>query len=102
RAGRAATPAARAKMLSPPDDQGIALATTTTKGCRARMQASALQLMGEREHEAGAAGADRMADGDRAAIDVDTLLVELEHACCIQGDRGKSLVDLYKVDDAGR
>src|SRR6267143_1558034 len=58
--------------------------------------------MGHREHEAGAAGADRMADCDRATVDVDAFLVELEHAGRVKGDRGKSLVNLDQVEVACR
>ncbi len=57
--------------------------------------------MSQGEHETGSAGADGMADRDRAAVHVDAPFIQLEHARRVQGDRGKRLVDLDQVQVAG-
>ena len=49
-----------------------------------------------------AGGADRVAERDRAAVDVDLLLVDAEHPDRVEGDRGEGLVDLPEVDVLGR
>ena len=57
-----------------------------------------LQLVDERRHDPRAAGADRVAQRDRAAVDVDLLPVEPELAAVGQRLGGERLVDL----DRGR
>ena len=45
-------------------------------------------------------GADRVADGDRAAVDVHAVLVDPEHADRVERHGGEGLVDLPQVDVA--
>ena len=47
-------------------------------------------------------GADRVAERDRAAVDVDLVLVDAEHPHRVERDRGEGLVDLPEVDVVGR
>src|SRR6266851_3266952 len=82
------------------DDQRIALAPTATKRGRPGAQAAPLELQGDGEHETRAAGSDGMSKRDRATVDVDALLVKLEHPGRVEGDGGKSLVDLHQVEIA--
>src|SRR5215203_6630384 len=59
---------------------------------------AAAQLVHEGADDAGARCTDRMAEGDRAAVDVDLLLLDAEHSHRVEGDGGERLVDLPKVD----
>ena len=54
--------------------------------------------MGEGEEEAEAGGGERVAEGDRAAVDVDLAGVDLQRAGGRHGDAGEGLVDLPQVD----
>src|ERR1700716_2852023 len=60
--------------------------------------AAAAQLVHECHEDARAAGADRMPDSDGATVDVDTLLVHLEHARACDRHGGERLVDLDEVE----
>jgi hypothetical protein len=51
--------------------------------------------------DAGAGRADRVAERDRAAVDVDAVLVDAEQPHRVQRDRGERLVDLPQIDVAG-
>src|SRR2546425_7373230 len=57
--------------------------------------------LAEREDEvhqnARARRANRMADGERAAVDVDALLIDPEQVHCRTGDRGEGLVDFEEA-----
>ena len=63
--------------------------------------APAAQLVDERAEDPRAGGADRVTEGDRAAVDVDPVLVDPEHPDRVQRDRGERLVDLPQVDVLG-
>src|SRR4051812_28107151 len=60
------------------DDQGVALAAATAERGRADPATTTLQLEGEGEHDPGPGHADGVAEGDRAAVHVDLLVVEAE------------------------
>ena len=60
--------------------------------------AAAAQLADEGAGEAGAGAAERVAEGDRAAVDVQPLLLDAELAGAGQDLRGESLVQLDQVD----
>src|ERR1700694_4883368 len=62
---------------------------------------AAAQLVHERHEDARSAGADRMPDGNGATVDVDALLVDLEHARAYDRHRRERLVDLDEVEAAG-
>ena len=55
-------------------------------------------LVGQRQHDAGAAHPDRMAQRDPAAVDVQPVSVELQLALAGDHLRGERLVDLDQVD----
>src|SRR6185503_2259677 len=84
------------------DDHRVALAAARADRRAAEPAAAAPQLVDERHQDAGAAGADRVAERDRAAVHVHLGLVELKHAHRVERDRGERLVDLEQVDLAGR
>ena len=66
----------------------------------AEAAAAPAQLVDERAEDAGARGADRVAERDGAAVDVDAVLVDAEHPDRVQRHRGERLVDLPQVDVA--
>src|SRR5437773_512260 len=88
------------RLGDPLNNESVALPAAATKRRRTGPQASPLQLMRDRQHQARAAGPDRVSDGDRAAIDVDALLVQSQHPARVQRDRGERLVDLDEVQVA--
>ena len=80
------------------DDQGVALAAPTAKGRRTGFEATPLELVSKREHESRSAGPDRMPKCDSTTVDVDAVLMELEHAGRVESDCGECLVDLDQVE----
>ena len=64
--------------------------------------ATAAQLVQQRERQAVAAHADRVAEGDRPAVDVDDLVGDAEVGHRGHADRGERLVDLEQVDVGDR
>ncbi len=83
------------------DDHGVALAAARADRRAAQAAAAPAQLEHERAEDARARGADRMAERDGAAVDVDLVLVDPEHADRVQRDRSERLVDLPQVDVLG-
>src|SRR5215213_2102232 len=83
------------------DDHGVALAAARADRRAAVAAAAAAQLVHERGEDPRARGADRVADGDRAAVDIHALLVDAEHPDRVQRHGGERLVDLPQVDVAG-
>src|SRR5215211_2864822 len=81
-------------------DHRVALPAAGADRGAAVAAAAAAQLVYERAEDARARGADRVPDRDRAAVDVDALLVDPEHPDRVQRDRGERLVDLPQVDVA--
>src|SRR5436853_7249526 len=74
------------------DDDRVALATARADRGDTESAAAAAQLVDEGADDAGAGSADRVPEGDRAAVDVDLLLVDAEHPHRVEGDRGERLV----------
>ena len=60
--------------------------------------AAAAELVQEGGREAGAGAAERVAEGDRAAVDVEALLVDPELADAGEDLGGEGLVELDQVD----
>ena len=83
------------------DDHGVALAAARADRRAAEAAAAAAQLEHQRAEDPRAGGADRVAERDRAAVDVDPVLVDPEHPDRVQRDRGERLVDLPQVDVLG-
>src|SRR4051794_27799510 len=61
------------------DDHGVALAAARADRGAAEAAAAALELERERPEDPGPGGADRVAEGDGAAVHVDLVLVDAEH-----------------------
>src|SRR5205823_1398121 len=59
---------------------------------------TALQFIEQRADEHRAGRADRMAEGDRATVHVNPIVVELQVTHRLERDSSKCLVDLPKVD----
>ena len=85
---------------NPFDDGGDAHAGGDAERHQGGGLVGALQFVehGAEDHRAG--GAERMAHGDRAAIDVEDRVVDVEGLLEAQHDRGKRLVQLEQVDVA--
>src|SRR5882672_4487655 len=80
------------------DQQCDALSAADAGGGNAVAQAAVLQFTRERDGEAHAGGPQRVTDRDRAAIDVEPVLVEAERACAGHHLRTERLVDLETID----
>src|ERR1700729_2305923 len=80
------------------DDHGVALAATGADRGPPEPAAAAPKLEQERAEDAGAGGADRVAERDRAAVDVDLVLVEAEHPHRVERHRRERLIDLPQID----
>src|SRR4029077_8134426 len=79
------------------DHDRVALAPARADRGDAEATAATAQLVHERADDASAGGGDRVAGGDRAAVDVDLVLVDAEHPHRVEGDRGEGLVDLPEI-----
>src|SRR3954454_10782735 len=101
--GRPSLTGCSLKVLGPVDldHDRVALAAAGADRGDAEAAAAAAQLVDEGADDASAGGADRVPEGDRAAVDVDLLLVDAEHPHRVQRDRGEGLVDLPEVDLVG-
>ena len=86
--------------LGAAQQHGLALAAAAAHRGDAERGAVAAHLVGEREDEAEAGGGERVAERDRAAVDVDLLGVDPQRAGARHGDAGERLVDLPQVDVA--
>ena len=84
----------------PLEQRGLALADADAQRREPVAAAAAAQLVRERDDEPGAAHAERVAERDRAAVDVHALLVEAEVAHDGEALRGEGLVQLDQVDVA--
>src|SRR5918992_3424332 len=82
------------------EDEGVALTAAAAQGGRADAAAAAPQFVHDVQGEAGARHPDRVAEGDRAAVDVDLLGADAEIAHGLDGHRGERLVDLDQVEGA--
>ena len=84
------------------DDQGVALAAAAAQRSRTDAAAATLQLEREVQDDAGAGHADRVAERDGAAVDVDLVVGEAELAGRGDADGGEGLVELDQVEVGGR
>src|SRR6266699_3555052 len=80
-----------------PQQQRVTLAAAAAQRRRAEAAAAPLQLIGQVQREPGAAHPDRMAERDRAAIDVDDVLADLQIAHRLDRDRRERLVDFDQI-----
>src|SRR5918998_4189663 len=80
------------------DDRDVGLAAALAHRLQAVAAAGAFELGEQGGHQAGAGGAERVAEGDRAAVHVD--LGEVGPGLPGPGEhhRGERLVDLHEVD----
>src|ERR1700759_2316845 len=97
-AARGAAPFMPSTASSDFQNYCVALPATGADRGAAVAAAAPAQLVHERAEDARARGADRVTKGNGAAVDVDALLVDAEHADRVERDRGKRLVDLPQVD----
>src|SRR5205085_8897256 len=81
-------------------DDRVALPAARADRRDAEAAAATAQLVDEDAEDAGARGADRVAERDRAAVDVDAVLLDAQLADRLQGHRRERLVDLPQVDVA--
>src|SRR5688500_16157156 len=84
--------------LNPLDDHRNPLPAADARGSQPVALLAAAQLVQDREHETRAGRAERMAERDRAAVDVELLHVEVELFRNGKDLPGKGLVDLDEVD----
>src|SRR5207248_2004394 len=96
--GRAARNDAGSDDLQALDDGDVGLAAAFAHGLEAVTPAGALELVEQRGHEAGTSGAERVTEGDGAAVHVDLAEVEPGFLLPREHDRGERLVDLDEVD----
>src|SRR4051794_39963415 len=80
------------------DYDGVALTAAGADRRAAEPPAAAAQLVDERHQDAGAAGADRVAERDGTAVHVHLRLVNAEHADRVDRHGRERLVDLEQVD----
>src|SRR5579871_839934 len=93
--------AAGMRSRSDADEDRVALSAARADRGAAQPAAAAAQLVDERGEDSRAGGADRVAERDGAAVDVDALLVDAEHPDRRDHDRCERLVDLPQVDVGG-
>src|SRR3954451_1544991 len=79
-------------------DSGQTLADPDAEGGDAELAAAALQLADQGAGEAGAGAAEWVAEGDRAAVDVEPLFVDPELPGAGEDLGGEGLVQLDQVD----
>src|SRR5579863_3289149 len=80
------------------DERCLALRDAAADPCCAISAAATAQLVEECHENSRSAGADRMADRNRSAVDVDPARVDLEHPSARDGDCRKGFVDLHQVE----
>src|SRR3954454_9953707 len=85
-------------VSSTSDQDGLALSPAPAQGRHPEAAAAPAQLVGQREDQAQAGTRQRVAERDRAAVDVDALEVEAELGRGGQHDPREGLVDLPQGD----
>src|SRR5438105_2693799 len=93
---------ARTRWLQPFDDGDVGLAAALAHGLQAVAAAGALELVEQGRHQTHAGGAQGMAEGDGAAVDIDLGQVGARLPLPGQHARGEGRVDLDQVDVVGR
>src|SRR5207249_2748701 len=76
------------------NDQGVALAATAAQRRAPEINTAPPHLVGQRQHQPGAAHSDGVTKSHGAAVHVHYLLVDPEHPRGVQGHGGEGLVDL--------
>ena len=74
------------------------MAAADTHRGKAEGQIPALHFMKERHNQPRSGGADRMAEGNRAAVDVDDLTIQIHGFFNGQVLRGKSFIDFHQLN----
>src|SRR6476620_4089238 len=87
-----AAPRLKASVPGDFDHDRVALTAAGADRGDAEASPAPTQLVHKRADDAGAGGTDRVAKGDRAAVDVDLALVDAEHPHRVEGERGEGLV----------
>src|SRR6267143_3752464 len=88
----------RIPCLIPFQCKSNGISATEAEGGDAALEIAALQFIQERDEDARAAGADGMAEGHRAAIDVDFFGIEFELPRHSDGRYRESFVQFDKID----
>src|SRR6059058_3517387 len=83
------------------DDHRVALTTAGADRRAAEAPAASAELEHQAAEDACSGGADRMAECDRAAVDVHPVLVDPQDPYRVERDGGERLVDLPHVYVAG-
>src|SRR5216117_1985714 len=86
------------RLLDPLDVGGDPLAEANAHGLEPIARAAPLELVEQRRHELRARAAERVAERDRAAVDVHTAHVRVKLSLPREHDRSERLVDLDEVD----
>src|SRR6266849_5192801 len=76
---------------------GDGASTTQAECCQAPATPTAAQLIDERDENTGTAGADGMAEGDSATVNVHARPVPVKFLAVRQGLRGKGFIDFDQV-----
>ncbi len=84
--------------LDPLEDRGDALTHADAHRGQAKGGVAVVHGVDERGGDASSGSAQRMADGDCSAADVDLGFVQLEHADSSQGLRREGFIELDEVD----
>src|SRR5690606_15962784 len=74
------------------------LAAAAADAGQAELHAALSHLVGQRQHDAGAAGADGVAQRDGAAVDVDDFRIPLAQPGADDGDHREGFVDFHEAD----
>src|SRR3954465_673665 len=77
--------------------EGDAHAAAYAQRCKPPLGVALLHFVKQRDQDAAARGADRMAEGDGAAIDVDLARVPTHLAVHSYSLRGERFVDLHQI-----
>src|SRR5262245_17680879 len=85
-------------LAQPFDDGDVRLAAALAHRLEAKASAGPLELVEEGRHEARAGRAERMPEGDRAAVHVHAIEIRTGLALPREDHRGERLVDLDQVD----
>src|SRR6266487_6856738 len=80
------------------DNGGDALSDADAHRCQAVTTAAPFQLVQQGHDDACATAAERVPQGDGAAVDVELLLVDLQLARTLQALCGKGFVELDQID----
>ena len=89
------------RRSAPAQHEGVALAAAATDRHGPDVGSSPAHLHRGRQHQAGPARTDRVAERHRAAVDVHDRLLDVEHAARVHGHRRERLVHLDHAEVGG-